>query len=78
MTKSKAQEVKVFGRMFDKGYIYKGLKPVTWCPFCTTAVAEADIEYKDDPCMRSISMNGTLIAHAKRAVQQSHPQTLQQ
>ena len=46
-----AQEVKVFGRMFDKGFIYKGLKPVTWCPFCATAVAEADIEYKDDPCI---------------------------
>ena len=45
-----AQEVKVFGKMFDKGFIYKGLKPVTWCPFCATAVAEADIEYKDDPC----------------------------
>ena len=45
-----AQEVKVFGRMFDKGYIYKGLKPVSWCPSCVTAVAEADIEYKDDPC----------------------------
>ncbi|MBQ9853185.1 MAG: class I tRNA ligase family protein, partial [Ruminiclostridium sp.] len=45
-----AQEVKVFGSMFDKGFIYKGLKPVTWCPFCATAVAEADIEYKDDPC----------------------------
>ncbi len=45
-----AQEVKVFGRMFDKGYIYKGLKPVTWCPACATAVAEADIEYHDDPC----------------------------
>ena len=45
-----AQEVKIFGRMFDKGYIYKGLKPVTWCPCCVTAVAEADIEYKDDPC----------------------------
>jgi len=45
-----AQEVKVFGRMFDKGFIYKGLKPVTWCPFCATAVAEADIEYHDDPC----------------------------
>lgn len=45
-----AEEVKIFGAMFDKGFIYKGLKPVTWCPFCTTAVAEADIEYKDDPC----------------------------
>ncbi len=45
-----AREVKVFGRMFDKGYIYKGLKPVYWCPVCTTAVAEAEIEYQDDPC----------------------------
>ena len=45
-----AQEVKVFGRMFDKGYIYKGLKPVYWCPVCATAVAEAEIEYQDDPC----------------------------
>ena len=47
-----AQEVKVFGRMFDKGYIYKGLKPVTWCcnHDCQTAVAEADIVYQDDPC----------------------------
>ncbi len=45
-----AQEVKVFGRMFDKGFTYKGLKPVTWCPACATAVAEADIEYQDDPC----------------------------
>ncbi len=45
-----AQEVKVFGKMFDKGYIYKGLKPVYWCPVCATAVAEAEIEYHDDPC----------------------------
>ncbi len=45
-----AQEVKIFGRMFDKGYIYKGLKPVYWCPVCATAVAEAEIEYQDDPC----------------------------
>ncbi len=45
-----AQEVKIFGAMFDKGYIYKGLKPVTWCPYCATAVAEADIEYHDDAC----------------------------
>ena len=45
-----AQEVKVFGRMFDKGYIYKGLKPVYWCPKDETALAEAEIEYQDDPC----------------------------
>ncbi len=45
-----AQEVKVFGEMFKKGYIYKGLKPVYWCPKDETALAEAEIEYKDDPC----------------------------
>ena len=45
-----AEEVKVFGEMFKKGYIYKGLKPVYWCPKDETALAEAEIEYKDDPC----------------------------
>ena len=45
-----AQEVKVFGRMFEKGYIYKGLKPVYWCPKDETALAEAEIEYQEDPC----------------------------
>src|SRR5690606_15794746 len=29
------------------GYIYKGLKPVYWCPECETALAEAEIEYRD-------------------------------
>ena len=45
-----AEEVKVFGEMFQKGYIYKGLKPVYWCPKDETALAEAEIEYQDDPC----------------------------
>ena len=45
-----AREVKVFGEMFRKGYIYKGLKPVYWCPNDETALAEAEIEYSDDPC----------------------------
>ncbi|MGM9661946.1 MAG: isoleucine--tRNA ligase, partial [Oscillospiraceae bacterium] len=44
------EEVKVFGQMFKKGYIYKGLKPVYWCPHDETALAEAEIEYQDDPC----------------------------
>ena len=46
-----AREVKVFGEMYRKGYIYKGLKPVYWCPHDETALAEAEIEYKDDPCV---------------------------
>ena len=45
-----AEEVKVFGAMYKKGYIYKGLKPVYWCPKDETALAEAEIEYQDDPC----------------------------
>ncbi|MBQ2618502.1 MAG: isoleucine--tRNA ligase, partial [Oscillospiraceae bacterium] len=44
-----AEEVKIFGRMYKKGYIYKGLKPVYWCPKDETALAEAEIEYRDDP-----------------------------
>ena len=45
-----AAEVKVFGEMYKKGYIYKGLKPVYWCSHDETALAEAEIEYRDDPC----------------------------
>ena len=45
-----AEEVKIFGAMYQKGYIYKGLKPVYWCPKDETALAEAEIEYQDDPC----------------------------
>ena len=45
-----AEEVKIFGEMYKKGYIYKGLKPVYWCPYDETALAEAEIEYQDDPC----------------------------
>ncbi len=45
-----AREVRVFGEMYKKGYIYKGLKPVYWCPHDETALAEAEIEYADDKC----------------------------
>lgn len=45
-----ARQIKVFGEMIKRGYIYKGLKPVYWCPECQTALAEAEIEYQDDPC----------------------------
>ena len=45
-----AEEVKIFGAMYQNGYIYKGLKPVYWCPYDETALAEAEIEYQDDPC----------------------------
>ena len=44
------REIKVFGEMYKRGYIYKGLKPVYWCPNDETALAEAEIEYKTDKC----------------------------
>ena len=45
-----ATQIKIFGEMAKKGYVYKGLKPVYWCPECNTALAEAEIEYADDAC----------------------------
>ena len=45
-----ADEVRVFGKMYKNGHIYKGLKPVYWCAHDETALAEAEIEYQDDPC----------------------------
>lgn len=42
-----ARQIQVFGAMAKKGYIYKGLKPVYWSPSSESALAEAEIEYKD-------------------------------
>ena len=43
-----AKQIEVFGQMATNGHIYKGMKPVYWCPECETALAEAEIEYADD------------------------------
>ena len=45
-----AKQIQIFSEMACKGYIYRGLKPVYWCPDCETALAEAEIEYAEDPC----------------------------
>ncbi len=45
-----AEQIRIFGEMQRKGYIYKGLKPVYWCPADETALAEAEIEYAEDDC----------------------------
>lgn len=42
-----AEQIRVFGEMYKKGYIEKGLKPVYWCAACETALAEAEVEYAD-------------------------------
>ena len=45
-----ARQVEIFGKMAEKGYIYKGMKAVYWCPEDRTALAEAEIEYAEDEC----------------------------
>lgn len=45
-----AKQIEVFSEMACNGHIYKGLKPVYWCPECRTALAEAEIEYSEDKC----------------------------
>ena len=42
-----AKQIEVFAKMAQKGLIFKGLKPVYWSPSSETALAEAEIEYKD-------------------------------
>src|SRR6185436_18596605 len=45
-TDFEAKIVEVFGELAQKGYIYRGLKPVLWCAFCETALADAEVEYE--------------------------------
>ena len=40
--------IEVFGKLVDKGYVYRGTKPVHWCMTCETALAEAELEYSDE------------------------------
>jgi isoleucyl-tRNA synthetase len=39
--------VEVFGKILEKGYVYRSKKPIYWCPTCVTALAEAEVEYAD-------------------------------
>ena len=47
MPEYEAEQLKVFKEIYENGYVYKGLKPVYWSPTTETALAEAEIEYKD-------------------------------
>ncbi|MEB3150277.1 MAG: isoleucine--tRNA ligase, partial [Sphaerospermopsis sp.] len=49
-----AAQIGVFGQMYLKGYIYRGLKPVHWSPSSKTALAEAELEYPEGHVSRSI------------------------
>ncbi len=45
--RSEADEIRVLGAILEKGYVYRGLKPVNWCFDCRSALAEAEVEYAD-------------------------------
>ena len=51
LPKFEEKQIEIFAEMACNGQIYKGLKPVYWCPDCQTALAEAEIEYSEDPCV---------------------------
>ncbi len=44
-----AEELRVLAEMVERDLVYRGLKPVHWCPTCRTALAEAELEYEEDP-----------------------------
>ena len=46
--KFEEKQIRIFGEMAKKGYMYRALKPIYWCPECETALAEAEIEYAED------------------------------
>ncbi|MDB5727986.1 MAG: ileS [Noviherbaspirillum sp.] len=50
---NEADEIRALGAILDKGYVYRGLKPVNWCFDCGSALAEAEVEYQDkrDPAI---------------------------
>src|SRR2546423_13646411 len=51
--RNEADEIRALGQLLEKGYLYRGLKPVNWCFDCQSALAEAEVEYEDrkDPAV---------------------------
>ncbi len=51
--RNEADEIRALGSILDKGFVYRGLKPVNWCFDCGSALAEAEVEYQDkrDPAI---------------------------
>jgi isoleucyl-tRNA synthetase len=45
--KNEADEIRAFKRVIERGFVYRGLKPVYWCFDCGSSLAEFEIEYAD-------------------------------
>ena len=80
--KFEAEQIRVFGKMVDKGYIYKGLKPIYWSPSSESALAEAEIEYHDHTspsiyvAFDLVSENGAVEKGTKFVIWTTTPWTL--
>ncbi len=65
--KFEAAQLRLFGEMVDKGYIYRGLKPVFWCASCQTALAEAEVEYVENYKSPSIYVAFKVVSLSEKA-----------
>ncbi|NWR69376.1 SYIM protein, partial [Centropus unirufus] len=59
--KYEANQLRVFYKMYDKGFIYRDYKPVFWSPSAKTALAEAELEYNEQHVSRSVYMKFPLL-----------------
>ncbi len=63
---NEADEIRTLGRLLEKGFVYRGLKPVNWCFDCGSALAEAEVEYEDRQDI-AIDVAFPLVDEAERA-----------
>jgi len=63
---NEADEIRTLGRLLEKGFLYRGLKPVNWCFDCGSALAEAEVEYEDRQDI-AIDVAFPLVDEAERA-----------
>src|SRR6476469_5142302 len=64
--RNEADEIRTLGRLLERGYLYRGLKPVNWCFDCQSALAEAEVEYEDRVDM-AIDVGFPLVDASERA-----------
>jgi isoleucyl-tRNA synthetase len=64
--RNEADEIRTLGKLLEKGYLYRGLKPVNWCFDCHSALAEAEVEY-EDRVDSAIDVGFPLVDPAERA-----------
>ena len=69
-----AAQIRVFGEMFQRGYIFRGRKPVHWSPSSQTALAEAELEYPEGHVSKSIYV-GFTVQQPSAALEKYHSET---